>query len=224
MANLNYKVVEADGTEHILDPGHEVFSLDPSVFTYRNMFGGRYEDLSPDERGYDWYQSQVRVMPYDELVDYMYYGRVIPPDQHANFPGNGPTLTESPEFYAEGRDVKLDFTDPLHAYLDETTYFHGHLDELLEPAGRASHAAVLVDERVSVSLPDGAAFLERYLVPSGDPAVPAELRCPDCVRIESGDLDLPRCVATASGLVVVAEGAIRSHGVETASGNVVPSP
>lgn len=223
VANLNYRVTGADGTDYVLDPGKEIFSLDPSTFNYRNMFEGRYDDLSPDERGYDWYQSQVRAMPYGELIDYMYYGRVIPPDQHANFPGNGPTLTESPDFYESGRDVKLSFSDPLHAYLDQTDYFHGPLDSLLDPAGRASPAAAMLDARVSVSLPDGKSFLDRYLVPPLNPGDLPELACPDCVRIESGDLDLPRCLATASGLVVVADGSIRSHGVDTATGNVAPS-
>ncbi len=209
-------------SEPIIDPGHATVSLDTTQFTYRNMFNSTYESGSANE-GYKNFMSLVQRVPYIEMIDYMFYCKMIPPSYHPDY--RGLVAGGNKDKYLEGREVKLDFANPLHDALGRPAYFEGDLGDFFYSTSQGSPAEQILRARSCLTFNDESEFFEYYpLVKSGPADAPPVLKFNGAVRILSGGLQLPRCVYQGSGMIVLDDptgGNIYSEGLEPLGSSVL---
>ena len=209
-------------SEPIIDPGYATVTLDTTQFSYRNMFNNTYESGSLNE-GYKNFMSLVQRIPYIEMIDYMFYCKMIPPSYHPDY--RGLVAGDDKDKFLEAREVKLEFANPLHAELAKPDYYEGDLGDFFYSASDGSPAEQIMRARSCVTVNDEKEFFELYpLVPSGAPDAPPVLKFTGSVRILSGGLQIPRCVYQGSGMIVLDDptGAnIYSEGVEPLGSSVL---
>jgi hypothetical protein len=216
----------------IADPGWPTIPLDKSRYTYAQMFGA-YEAGGTDpatNKGYSRFMSQVEGVPYNDLLDYMFYGGVIPPQSNPLF--REPTLPEGKTYYQLAETAKLTFHDPLHDFLRLNSYFDGALGDVLKPGStdyaqavetapgqrsgprppvvsNPSPAAIMLLARTYREFLDAREFMSEYYDAANN-----ILYFDQCVRIRQGDLVLPPSLRyVGTGSIVLMDGSVTSHGV-----------
>jgi len=208
--------------EPIIDPGQATVSCDPSAYRYRTMFDGLYEGSAANE-GYKNFMSLVQRVPYIEMIDYMFYCKMIPPSYHPDY--RGLVAGGERDQYIEARDVALTFHNPLHDAIGATTYYDGDLPDFFYGGSQPSPAEQILRARTCETVADEAEFFELYpLHDAGAPDAPPILRFSGAVRILAGGLHLPRCVYQGSGLVVLDDptgATLDSEGVEPLGASVL---
>ncbi|MBI4867832.1 MAG: hypothetical protein HY816_12865 [Candidatus Wallbacteria bacterium] len=227
VVNKNFVI---DGV--MADPGWPTVPLDLGTYRYARMFDGIYDSGESDparNRGYSRYMSQVEAVPYNEMLDYMFYGGVIPPQSNPLY--QGPTLPEGNEFYQQADQVAIDFHDPLHDELRRTGYFQGALRSVFQPGSASYSESIGTTEAARAGLrppdvkspsPASTLLLARtyaeYRTPSDFMAEHYNaaaniLELHRSVRIRQGDLVLPPNMRyVGSGMILLMNGSITSQG------------
>jgi hypothetical protein len=198
--------VDTDGDGRLdafLDPGHATIPLDADSFHYAGLFPDGYGDAQdPRSTGYARYMSRVERKPYNQIVDYMLYSGVVPPEQHPLFPGWTAGNLDS-MWRGEGAD--LNFGDPLHQFYQVTRAFRGDLN----PFFSSGEFVQILRDRATVTLPDAAAFAQAYPV-AANPFQLGDrtpwLRLEGVVLIEKGPLELGKLRFLGSGTILVGSG------------------
>ncbi len=209
--NRNF-AVDSDGDgfkDVILDPGHPTVPLDPNLFRYRTMFPDGYDDQGGGRPGYRRFMSRVMEVPFPQVLDYMAYSGMIPPEEHPAFPG---WTAGDLDADARANSVKFDFDDPLHRAAAKTRLFDGDLSSFLP----SDEFEAIARRRVGVRVPDQTTFLRRFRL-ERNPLAPTDsvplLALDEIVQIDSGGLDLPVFAYAGGGTIVVAGGDVRLRGV-----------
>lgn len=203
--NRNFGVdTDGDGRlDAFLDPGHPTVPLHPDRFHYAGLFPAGYGDPGDSEGlGYANFMSKVERRPYNQMIDYMLYSGVVPPERHAAFPGWSAGDLES---MWRAEDVQIDFGDPLHLHYQSPPAFRGELGRFLT----GGDFEAVVRARVTATVPDAAAF-ERAYPPAPNAFQPEDptpwIQVDDVVLVEQGPLELAGLRFQGSGAVVLAEG------------------
>ncbi len=217
----------------VADPGFPTIAMDLGSYRYGRMFDQLYDSGSTDPSrnlGYSRFMSKVEPMPYNAVLDFMFYGGIIPPESNSLFPG--PTVKEGYGALLDPSEVAFRFRDPLHEGLGMPIYFEGSLDEVFRPGGGNYQESVggdparrsgLQPPKVLSPSPAAEFLLARtyreflnaseLLATYYDPASKI-LTMDQCVRVREGDLILPAGMAyVGSGLIVVVNGSITSQGI-----------
>lgn len=202
----------------IIDPGHPVVPLDPARYTYRNMFGEGFDDLSvpvAERKGYSRFMSQVESIYYNRILDFMYYSDVIPPESHPAYqaptlPPSEDTTLDTFESYYEGNLAVFYWNDPLHRILGVEHYYKGDFPDFFEPRGGAPP---LVESILEARSYREYLTVGEFLADTYDPSLNL-FTLTQCVIIREGDLTVPAGARyIGSGAVVLRSGDLRLQGL-----------